>query len=483
MTTRRWQPAETSLFAGMARADITPPVGIRAHNWGASRTEVATGVHRPLTATALAVRDAGGRWHYLVSLDLGWWRDTASYRRLVDPVRERLGVDGADLLVHLVHTHAGPSICDLGTGGEEPAGAAHLPAYHARLVETVGTICAEARDRARPAVATWRYGRSDLAVVRNLPCDGRDVVAFDPDAAAADDTLAVGRLATEDGRVLGTVLNYAAHPTTLAHHNSLISPDYVGAAREVLEDATGAPCLFLQGASGELSPRRQYLAGTEDADRNGRILGLGALSTLTAMDAPATGMEFGEIVESGAPLGLWRDVPVSPPVSSSFAEYSVRLPGQRPERDWSGIDPHAAAERRRRAAALAEGYLHTRPDGSVYVEHPYWIWELGDAALIAHPGEAFSALQTRLRAAHPERVLLVANITGGPGFVYLPDAASYDRDQYQVWQTLVARGGLERLVEDVDARLRASERPASGTEATGTEATGMGPAHEEGEQA
>ena len=38
---------------GIARADITPPVGIYHRMWGAATHDRATGVHRPLTATAL----------------------------------------------------------------------------------------------------------------------------------------------------------------------------------------------------------------------------------------------------------------------------------------------------------------------------------------------------------------------------------------------------------------------------------------------
>ena len=56
-------------------------------------------------------------------------------------------------------------------------------------------------------------------------------------------------------RLLGTIVNYACHPTTLAWQNTLISPDYVGALRQAVEEQTGAPCVFLQGASGDLGPR------------------------------------------------------------------------------------------------------------------------------------------------------------------------------------------------------------------------------------
>ena len=42
---------------GVGREDITPPVGIYARNWGAAKHDVAEGVHRPLTLTALTLQD------------------------------------------------------------------------------------------------------------------------------------------------------------------------------------------------------------------------------------------------------------------------------------------------------------------------------------------------------------------------------------------------------------------------------------------
>src|SRR3954467_9495155 len=98
--------------------------------------------------------------------------------------------------------------------------------------------------------------------------------------APADDTVVVGRVSSAgDGRVLATIVNYACHPTTLAWENTLISPDYIGAMREVVEANTaGALCLFLQGASGELGPAHQYVGDTAVADQHGRRLGYSALA-------------------------------------------------------------------------------------------------------------------------------------------------------------------------------------------------------------
>ena len=86
----------------------------------------------------------------------------------------------------------------------------------------------------------------------------------------------VARGIAESGETLGTVVNYACHPTTLAWENTLLSPDYVGAMREVVEAHTRSPCLFLQGASGDLGPRDGYVGDPAVADRNGRQLGFAA---------------------------------------------------------------------------------------------------------------------------------------------------------------------------------------------------------------
>ena len=45
-------------YIGVARRDVTPPVGIYARQWGAARHDVAEGVHRPLALTALALRES-----------------------------------------------------------------------------------------------------------------------------------------------------------------------------------------------------------------------------------------------------------------------------------------------------------------------------------------------------------------------------------------------------------------------------------------
>src|SRR5205085_10153628 len=106
-------------------------------------------------------------------------------------------------------------------------------------------------------VLTWATGKCDLAANRDLPDpqQPRIICGYNPQKSA-DDALLVGRItAGSSGQTLATLVNYACHPTTLAWDNRLLSPDYVGAMREVVEaGSAGALCLFLLGASGELAP-------------------------------------------------------------------------------------------------------------------------------------------------------------------------------------------------------------------------------------
>lgn len=430
---------------------MTPPVGVRAHNWGASRTERATGVHHPLVAGVLSIQD-GAAWREVVTLDLCTWGGADAFHRLFEDVATRVGSDREHLLLHLVHTHAGPS---MGSEGTDADGADLIGPYREQLAAAIAAAICRARATATDAVLTWAYGTCTMATNRDLPCADRDLVGFAPEEPA-DGTLLVGRISGADGAPLGVLLNYACHPTTLAFENSLLSADYVGAARAVVEAQTGVPCLFLQGASGDLAPRDQYRPGTELADRNGRSLGHAAVATLETMGTPGTRLTMRGAVESGAPLAIWDEEAYDVPDAARFDGRPVELACRPPMSEeeirerWAGIDPVAAAERLARAQRLTAGY-----DVDGRAQHEVSVWVLGVAVLVSHAGEAYSELQTELRRRHPDRAIAVLNLTNGPVSMYLPTREAYRRNRYQVWQSRLEEGSLERLIDEVDARIRA----------------------------
>ncbi|MFN8567415.1 MAG: hypothetical protein U0Z44_07825 [Kouleothrix sp.] len=236
---------------GVAVRDITPPVGIYARSWGAARHDVADGVHRPLTASAAMLRPLAGDGPELalVALDIGWFGHQPDEQRMRAAVLAASGLGQANLLINLSHTHGGANVNS--RLADRPGGDLIGP-YLDRIAAEVTAAITAARAGLAPAWISYGYGRCGLATNRDLwaPDHGRYVCGFNP-AGPADDTVLVGRVTGDDGQVRATIVNYACHPTTLAWQNRLLSPDYIGAMREVLERIYGAPALFLYGAAGD----------------------------------------------------------------------------------------------------------------------------------------------------------------------------------------------------------------------------------------
>lgn len=443
---------------GVARRDVTPPVGIRAKNWGPAVWEASEGTHLPLTLTAMVFSSAGGDSQVLVAIDATWWRRVEDERAFREAVLAATGLEAHRLMVALSHTHAGPVLCR--ADGHLPGGefiGDYLDSLEKAAIDAVREALSS-RDLAR---VEWATGRCSLASNRELVLDGRALVGFNPDEVA-DDTLLVGRVTDSSGKVIATLVNYACHPTTLTWDNRLISPDYIGGMRVLVEEETEAPCVFLLGAAGELAPREQYTGDTDVADRHGRSLGHAVLAALDSLSEAGTELELTGTVESGAPLAMWQPTSQEPrdalvAISGTVELEFVDLPSiEALEAQWAGIDENSLRERISRARNLRDDYV-VGPTA----QHPVWAWRVGDAIFVGHPGEAYSQFQKNLRERFPSNPIVVINLVNGPGFVYLPTADAYERGAYQSWQTPLKSGSLERFedfaIELIEGLLEGTE--------------------------
>lgn len=419
---------------GFARAEITPPEGIRARNWGASGHSVAQGVHRPLTAT-IAVWPDGPL--ALASLDLGWWRSTASERHVRDAVLAQTGLPEASLIIALTHTHAGPT---LALEEADLEGGAAIRPYLEQIASTIARLVEVATEQASTRTLVWDDGPCQLARNRDLALGEETLCGYNP-AASTNDTLTVGSLV--DGH--GAIVHYACHPTTLGPANRAISPDFVGAMREVVEPFTG-PVLFLQGASGDLAPAEQYAEDPGVADRAGLVLGHAAaavvLGSLDGCELRLSGK-----LESGATLAIHERVPCETSDALSARLLPVDLPlKQLP--NLAEID---------RMIAEAEGFALERllrlrslraslGDGASF-QIQLVFWNLGDQVLIGVPGEAYNALQRRFAG----RALIVNVANGWLG--YFPTPEAYCLNVYPAQQTPFAPECLERIALAIEREL------------------------------
>ncbi|MSS71471.1 MAG: hypothetical protein EXS64_08270 [Candidatus Latescibacteria bacterium] len=469
-------PSPTShVRFGHARVDITPPVGIYHRLWGAARHDRSTGVHRPLCGDVMVFRPVGddGRTLIRVQLDLcGLVR--SQHEDLAQALSETGSVPPEDITITYSHTHSSgwfvPDRLPL------PGGELILP-YLKDLRTKLQDACRRALANVQETTLTYAAGRCDMAANRDGYDDafGGHVCGFNPDAPA-DDTVLVARITDPAGRALGTLVNYGCHPTTLAWENSLISPDYVGAMREEVEKSTGAPCVFLQGACGDLGPRDGFTGDVAVADRNGRQLAGAALSALASMGPPGTDFAYQGPVISGATLGAWARVPFTDErrrqvTQVSGGTFSLDLP-LKPSAGRASIQGDLDQwEARQRAAGAAGDAIAARDCGARAERARRWlarqadlpdgptcpvafsVHRLGDAVWVTCGGEPYNVLQTELRRRFPERTLLVSPLSSGLQVAYLLPEDRYGKGLYQEEPSPLAPGCLERLTEAIAARI------------------------------
>jgi hypothetical protein len=248
--------------AGAAKVDITPPVGFPMWGYGARHDNPSEGVLDPLYARALVLA-AGDAKVAIVALDLG----RAPTRQSTAVIRARVKEAGVShLFLVASHTHHGP-VLELATWPTAE------DSYNSRLQQKLSDVILEANRALQPA----RLGVASKEVPFNRNRHSRQ-----PDKPV-DRELLVLRVEDASGKPIAHAVNFAAHPTMQSALVNKFSADYPGAlAAHVEKETGGAPCLFLQGAAGDLSPAPGVDRG---AEKFGQALGNAALELIRTIRA------------------------------------------------------------------------------------------------------------------------------------------------------------------------------------------------------
>jgi hypothetical protein len=289
--------------------------------WMAQTHVRARGVHQDLWLTALALRDGD---ETVLVLDLDWCLlSNAQVTTLRSAVADATGVAAERVLPCCTHNHAGPVTQDDYRG----EGADTVASYVAALPHWASAACLSALADLQPVQVAAGAGRSEIGINRDLVlADGRAVAGPNPDGFA-DRSVGVVRIERDDGSPLAILVNYACHPTVLGPDNVLVSPDYPGTTKRVVERATGATCLFLQGAAGDMGPVEGFVGDPWVAERLGTLLGLEAAKVALSLDARPVRRRLARIVASGAPLTVYEEEGTGAPAPRlRIGSRRVRLP-------------------------------------------------------------------------------------------------------------------------------------------------------------
>jgi neutral ceramidase len=237
---------------GFGERDITPPAGLPMWGYGARHDMLSQGALDPLFAKAVVIR-AGDDKLAIVGLDMGRGPTQPMMEKIRRALLEKAKI--AHVMISGSHTHHGPVIELTDRKGFGKGKFDKAIAYTNRLPELIVEAILDADRNAKPA----RVGinsRVDLNLNRNRQSK-RIPKATDP-------MLAVIRFDdAATGKPIAVVVNFAAHPVMTNERILKYSADYPGFLKKRVESQLDTHCVFMQGASGDMSVNAGQYSGPQ----------------------------------------------------------------------------------------------------------------------------------------------------------------------------------------------------------------------------
>lgn len=427
----------STLSAGAAVAEITPLD--RQFLFGYPHVNrYSTGVYDPLFSTALYLADGVTQALFVANDIIFVPRESAG--RVRAAIAAATGVPAAHIMLTATHTHSAPKTVDYLSNADDPCVPPADPAYLRFFEEQMVAVACAAADKAQPAQA-------GLAVA-----DGTDVGTNRRNVSGpADPQVPVLLVKSADGQeVIACTVVYSMHPTVLRENTSVVSADFPGAARRLLQRTvlpTGCPILYHTGPAGNQSPRHVVRASSVgEVERLGGMLGeaIGrVIPSIACRDdlALRVGRRFVELPRRTMPSLAQAEADL---VAAAARLAELRRAGgapqevRRAEVDWFGAEETVTLARAATDGRLEAAYAACMPAEVQLIQVGPW-------AFIGWPGEVFVEHALALKACAPDT--FVISLANGElqGYIATEEAAA--EGGYEATNALFAPAAGRVLVD------------------------------------
>ena len=426
------------LQAGAATSNITPWLGVTMP--GSFQPRYGEDVHDELLAKALVI-DNGDVRIAMVTCDLIAVTEAIA-NAVKARIQERCGLSPECVMVNATHTHSGAGVSNLLGMGEDEGYTTWLPLKVADAVEL-------AIKRMQPARAGFasvmedrisfyrRWLMKDGTVRMNPGLNNPDLVR---PMGEIDPELAMMYVEGVDGAPISVVASFSLHYVGTGSVGQ-VSADYFGQFFNLMRHYIGGNCvpILWNAASGQINnndysgERIWQDRGHPRARRMANVLAGHVLTEIQLMDLDeelaleaVTGtLEFSRKVITETDLDIAEQI-LAGGYDYEEGPFSWVV-GQPVRKERVGV----YARQCQRLAALPE-----------QMTAPVQAIRLGDAAILALPGEIFVETGLRIKAQTSASPLMLVSLANGYIGYVCTDEALTQEGGYETWAALSSLGGV-----------------------------------------
>ncbi|WP_438298062.1 neutral/alkaline non-lysosomal ceramidase N-terminal domain-containing protein [Sporosarcina sp. FA15] len=226
---------------GVYRVDITPPLGIDFI--GYHRPTGISNIDERIYATAFIFESKETK-SVIISIDnIGMLiKDTIIIR---EQIVKELKIPFENITVVYTHTHSGPA-----TASNNQM----VQSYKTSLITNVVKATVHANENKQPSEVGWNVTMGEIGVNRReISLDGKVKMGINVNGAVDNriGVLAIKHPAT--GKFQGLIVFCTAHPNVLKGDSDILSADYPGLTRDILQNTLHCPVIIIQGAAGNVN--------------------------------------------------------------------------------------------------------------------------------------------------------------------------------------------------------------------------------------
>ena len=451
------------LNAGVARVDISPKVGVAHAGWGAQTHQVSLGNDMPLHVTALVVTKDNVELA-IVDVDIGIFTNLQD-KKIRELISKESGIPFGNIRLAYTHTHSGPI-----TFGQWIKDGIDLANEWWNTIPAACTkAVVEAKATVQPARTGFGRGSCDININRRPSRDNGELFTGRNWGGAVDHSVDVVSLDDADDNPIATIVNYAMHPTIMAHENEWVTPDFPGPMRSVVEHTVGGLCLFLQGASGNQGPVDGFTGDLRVYRKAGSKLGAEAARVRLDIEPRKRKENLDHILISGADLGIYSNVPINESDDTvSVSNVPVHLPSREVisladaqarfdagEKELESVRVLGASDEEIRKAVskvmraniqLSVARLSDTNTRDGYIEITAQSMRIGETVLVSIPVEPFVELAQSVKARSSSANTVFSGFSNGH-INYLATDIAFEEGGYEVGVSVFAAGSAELAIE------------------------------------